>query len=471
MTQARFPGWKARSLSQRLIFWTICFSGALALVITVVQLLVEYRRDIATVEQRFALIQEGYLPSIVDTVWVADRQHLTTLLDGIVRLPDFAYAEVGVDGQVFAARGRADAADGLTRHWTLMRNYRGRDIEIGELTIKADLAAARERFVERAVFIVAANLVKTMLVALFMLALADRLVVRHLERMAAALAEKSPERFDPSLTLDREPRDDELQRLVDALNRLHAELAADRSRLRQSEAELEQRVAARTAELQLANKDLESFAYSVSHDLQAPLRAMGGFSNILMEDERQRLSYDGRQMLDRIAANAQRMSAMIDRILDYSRAGRQPLKKGQVDMAALAGEVAARLKPAYPGADLRIGPLPPAVGDATMIEQILQNLIGNALKYSAKVAQPRIEVGADVDGARTVYWVQDNGAGFDMRYADKLFGAFQRMHAEGEFPGTGLGLAIVKRLVERHGGEIRAAAEPERGAKFSFTLG
>jgi signal transduction histidine kinase len=462
---------KARPLSRRLILWTIMFSGVLALVITIVQLAIEYRRDVDTVEQRFTLIQQGYLPSIVDTVWVADRQQLTTLLDGIVRLPDLAYAEVRVEGNIFVSRGNPEAVQGLTYQWPLVRNYRGRDIEIGELTIKADLAAARQRFIDRAVFIVAANVLKTILVAFFMLALVDRLITRHLEKMVAHLAETQPDSLEGSLALDRVPRDDELERLVTTLNRLHADLAADRTELRESEALLEQRVAERTGELERANKELESFAYSVSHDLQAPLRAIAGFSNILLEDERANLSAEGQSVLDRIVVNTKRMSTMINNILDYSRAGRRALQMGPIHVAALAREVAARLNTAYPDASIEIADLPDAVGDATMVEQVLQNLIGNALKYSSKTPQPRVEIGANVEDGRTVYWVKDNGAGFDMRYADKLFGVFQRLHSESEFPGTGVGLAIVKRLIERHGGDIRAEAAPGEGARFWFTLG
>jgi signal transduction histidine kinase len=304
-----------------------------------------------------------------------------------------------------------------------------------------------------------------------MLALVDRLVTRHLEKIAASLADKSREKLDTSLALDRKPRDDELERLVAALNRLHAQLAADHAKLQENEALLERRVEERTDELERANKELEAFAYSVSHDLQTPLRAIGGFSNILLEDERERISPKGKEILDRITANTNRMSAMIHNVLEYSRAGRRPLEKGPVPIAALARDVAARMAAAYPAASVHVADLPDTTGDPTMIEQILQNLIGNALKYSARTPQPQVEIGSDSDGRRTVYWVADNGAGFDMKDADKIFSAFQRLHGESEFPGTGIGLAIVKRLVERHGGDIWAEAEPGRGARFSFTLG
>ena len=233
--------------------------------------------------------------------------------------------------------------------------------------------------------------------------------------------------------------------------------------------QLEQRVAQRTADLEQANKELEAFSYSASHDLRTPLRAISGFSQVLIEDERERLSADGRGLLERIVRNANRMAELIDDILKYSRASRRALDRQPVDLDALAHAVAEEL--ANGRVLLQIGSLPTVSGDATMLRQVLENLIGNAVKFSAQREQARVEVGCREAQGGTVFYVKDNGAGFDMRYADKLFGMFQRLHAESEFPGTGVGLAIVKRLIERHGGRIWAEAGLDKGATFNFTLG
>ncbi|MDK9726095.1 MAG: ATP-binding protein [Sterolibacteriaceae bacterium MAG5] len=264
----------------------------------------------------------------------------------------------------------------------------------------------------------------------------------------------------------------------ESIRGLNEELAKDNIARRNAENEvvrlntvLEQRVRERTAELETANKDLESFSYSASHDLRAPLRAIAGYSQILLEDERRNLSATGQEMLDRVIHNSTRMGKLIDDILAYSRAGRRSLDCHAIDMTALARDIAAELAADYPAARVRIDDMPDSMGDRTMLEQIFQNLIGNALKYSAKQDQPEVTVGVERDGDRNVYFVRDNGAGFDMQYAGGLFGMFHRLHGEAEFPGTGVGLAIVKRLIERHGGRIWAQAEPGNGATFYFTLG
>ena len=238
-------------------------------------------------------------------------------------------------------------------------------------------------------------------------------------------------------------------------------------------ASLEQRVRERTGQLEAAVQELDAFSYSVSHDLRAPLRAMDGFSRILLEDYAACLGADGGRMLNVIRSETQRLGRLIDDLLAFSRLGRQQIEPVKIDMRAMAREVFDELAALDPGRQLQLDlqPLPPAFGSQAMIRQVWVNLIGNAIKFTKERAPGEITIGArnGPDGGQT-YYVRDNGAGFDMQHAGKLFGVFQRLHSEQEFPGTGVGLALVQRIVQRHGGRIWAEAEVGRGATFFFTL-
>jgi signal transduction histidine kinase len=239
-------------------------------------------------------------------------------------------------------------------------------------------------------------------------------------------------------------------------------------RVKAHAAELEAKVRSRTAELEAANRELESFSYSVSHDLRAPLRAIDGYARMLGEDYASRLDAEAQRLVGVVRSSARRMGQLIDDLLAFSRLGRQEPARARLDMSALAREVVDELRSG--SATIEVAPLPPAQADRALLRQVWTNLIGNALKYSAKKAEVRVEIGAREEAGENVYWVRDNGAGFDMRYADKLFGVFQRLHRAEEFEGTGVGLAIVQRIVARHGGRTWAEGTPGEGACFYFSL-
>jgi len=226
----------------------------------------------------------------------------------------------------------------------------------------------------------------------------------------------------------------------------------------------------KTAELAAVNKELDAFSYSVSHDLRAPLRAIDGYARMLEEDMGARLDAEGRRLLGVVRSSGARMGRLIDDLLEFSRLGRQALKRRTVDMAELAREASAEAGRANALARIEIDPLPPASADGALLRQVWLNLIGNAVKYSAKRAEPRIQIGGRREDGGVLYWVRDNGAGFDMRYAERLFGVFQRLHHADEFPGTGVGLAIVQRVVVRHGGRVWAEGRQNEGATFYFSL-
>lgn len=245
-------------------------------------------------------------------------------------------------------------------------------------------------------------------------------------------------------------------------------------RLRVKNAELEERVRERTAELEAANRELEAFCDSVSHDLRTPLRTIAGFTEILRDHHAQSLPPDVRRFIELIDTGAGEMSQLITDLLDFSRLGRQPLARKTVDLERLCREMFAELKAEYggDGAELRLQPLPPVSGDPGLLRLVVTNLLSNALKYSRSRRPALIEVGVNQskDHASPVFFVRDNGVGFDMQDADKLFKVFQRLHHAHEFPGTGVGLATVRRIVERHGGRIWPEAIPGSGATFFFTL-
>lgn len=224
--------------------------------------------------------------------------------------------------------------------------------------------------------------------------------------------------------------------------------------------------------LEAVNRELESFSYSVSHDLRAPLRAISGFAQAVVEDYAPRLDDEGKRFLGLIQDNAHRMGQLIDDLLTFSRLGRQQLMETQIDLGALANGVFEELIAQTPGRKIRFTTrsVPPALGDKAMIRQVLMNLLANAIKFTRPRAEAVIEFGYLPELEGGAYFVKDDGVGFDMQYVDKLFGVFQRLHSAAEFEGTGVGLAIVYRIITRHGGRVWAEGRVDQGATFYFTL-
>jgi signal transduction histidine kinase len=223
--------------------------------------------------------------------------------------------------------------------------------------------------------------------------------------------------------------------------------------------------------LEIANKELESFSYSISHDLRAPLRAVSSFSNIMIDEYAEKLDEEGKRMLHIVVSNAKRMSEMVDKLLEFSRFGKMAIRKDEIDMKQLVENCMREIsRSVHHKAVITVGELPQAKGDYALLLHVWTNLITNAIKYSEKKTDPRIEIGSCNNPGEIIYYIKDNGAGFDMAYAGKLFGVFQRLHSGEDFQGTGVGLAIVQRIVARHGGRIWAEGEVNNGATFYFIL-
>jgi len=267
-------------------------------------------------------------------------------------------------------------------------------------------------------------------------------------------------------------RAEALEKLNQSLEREMAERQHADEALRELNVDLERRIADRTSQLEAANKELEGFSYSVSHDLRSPLRAVIGFSKLLLEDHAGQLDEEACRKLGVIQGEAQRMGALIDDLLAFSRLGRKAMQVADVDMTELARTTFSGLngQDGGPKAQFHLGSLPQGKGDRVLLGQVWANLLANALKFSAKRDKPLVEVSAISEEKEHIYFVRDNGAGFDPRYQSKLFGVFQRLHNSSEFPGTGVGLALVQRIVVRHGGRVWADGKLNEGATFYFSL-
>lgn len=333
--------------------------------------------------------------------------------------------------------------------------------------------------------------VAAMLVAFLMSSRLQRIVTRpvlEIERIAREVVGQR----DYSRRAQK-TSDDEVGALVDSFNGMLAEierrtgeletsnrrLAVEIAERRRSEQEiarlnreLEDRVHQRTAQLESANRELEAFCSAVSHDLRAPLRGIDGFSQALLEDCARSIPEEGHRYLAKIRAGVQRMAQLIEDLLNLSRVSRDALDRGVVDLADMSRQIINELQQREPARRIEtsISCGMTAQADPRLLRAALENLIANAWKFTSQTRAPRIEVGVLRDGGQETFFVRDNGAGFDMAYADKLFGAFQRLHTAQEFPGTGIGLATVQRIVQRHGGRIWADSQVGKGAVFFFTL-
>jgi signal transduction histidine kinase len=344
------------------------------------------------------------------------------------------------------------------------------DKPLGKIYVLSDfsrLNSGVREYILIATFVLGACLSAALLISPFSRrAIAEPII--HLAEIARVVSRDKNYSVRATATANR----DELSVLIESFNGMLSQIQVRDAALQQGHDEMEQRVVERTRELSATNKELEAFAYSVSHDLRAPLRSIDGFSQALLDDYSDRLDEPGRKHLQRVRHAAQRMSRLIDDMLNLSRVTRSPIHNETLNLSAIARDIAEELCRTEPArkVEFTIEDGLNATGDANLLQAAMENLIRNSWKYTSSHVTAKIEFGRMKQNGTSPYFVRDDGAGFDPRYADRLFGAFQRLHTEAEFPGTGIGLATVQRIIHRHGGEIWAEGAVEKGATFYFTL-
>ena len=371
-------------------------------------------------------------------------------------------AALAVPGQTFDVKG----SDSVTRVWGFAP-IEGKPLVVAFGIPGAAVYGPAQDAFERDILL-ALGAAAAALAAAFLLA---GYLTAPIRRLAARVGPGDDEHDIGAIERGFEETQIELARRAERLQLALDQRNQANEELRLLNAGLEHRVAERTAQLQEANHELEAFSYSVSHDLRAPLRAIDGFSRILVDEHAEGLTVDAQRYIGLVRKNTLQMGELIDGLLAFAHLGHQAVDKRMVDVEVLAQELVASELSHRNGRVLEIdvGRLPPVQADSTLLRQVYANLLSNAVKYSGSRDPAKVELGSYADGDRTVYFVRDNGVGFDMRYSDKLFEVFQRLHSDG-YEGTGLGLALTSRIVGRHGGAIWAESAPGEGATFFFTL-
>lgn len=417
-----------------------------------------------------------------------DEDAATNILSKLSNEPDIREATLlDKNGKVFASYARSP---GLRPNRTLLEGtptnnkylyqYTGVSLVVnykiynqhefvGTLIIESELVYLK-KIIRDSLIAAAAVLVASLAFALIISVLLQRTIANRLLTLVVKTNEVASTN-DYSIRVDDTAKD-EIGTLSKEFNGLLEKIEKITKSLNEANLDLEKRVQQRTAELESANKELESFSYTVSHDLKAPLRAINGFTDILIKKYAANIDDKGKEIANTIVANAKKMGQLIEDLLQFSRIGRKEMEVEQFSMDEIVDQVIKDVQSYYEGRNVEIKkmPLPAAKGDKALLVQVWTNLISNAFKYTKHKEKAEITIGAETKQDEIIYSIRDNGAGFDMKYADKLFKVFQRLHGSEEFEGTGVGLAIVARIVARHGGKVWAEAKVDEGATFYFSL-
>jgi signal transduction histidine kinase len=498
------------SIGRKLGWLSILSSGSAILAVSLALLFFELQEVRGGLLRRLESVADLIAFNSAAAVDFNDADAAAAILGSLKTRPEVVSAGIVVKGRIFAIYGGPDAAEGggatnrvrlpdgddllrptaghrfTDQDLTVFRPISHGGRALGTLFIRSNLREIGETWRGFAA-VTGAVAIPALLIAILISQLPRRAFSRPILNLAS-LAVAVSNHKDYSVRAPAMRSAAEIEQLVTTFNQMLTDLQRQHLEIQEAQATLEQRVADRTRELQLrgaqleaqgrqlaaANEELESFSYSVSHDLRAPLRAIDGFSEALLNRYDNRvLDGQGMHYLQRVRDGTRKMARLIDDLLDLARVSRSTLKRHDVDVTAIAEEVEAELEKRHPDRRVacRIEQGMRASADPHLLTIVFENLLGNAWKYTGKVEDAHIEVGQTADGGQPHFFVRDNGAGFDMTYADKLFGVFQRLHADSDFEGTGVGLATVKRIVGRHGGLVWADARVGVGATFCFTLG
>jgi len=588
-----FP--RSSPIARKFVVYIVLLSSLITLIATAIQLLYDYRRDVAQIEDNIARIRDSHLSSLVNSVWVEDDLQIRSQLDGLARYVDIEYLEISLNGKTLWSAGERRSTRTLEKEFPLQRLYAGEQVTIGVLRVVASIDSVISRLIDKALVILLSNAIKTFVVAAFIFFLFYYLVARHLTKLIDWANTQDLNKGVSPMILDRplkaknqEP--DEVDLLTSAVNamqksivdayeklkfshrskssqlqlvvssadlliwsidrhgvfelcegkalvnvnlkagelegksiyqqfkdnlaliqnfkrsllgestiaeiRLYERLFEAHFRPKQDETgeiigsicvavditdryEAEQeahrayaQIKRTNLELEATNKELEAYSYSIAHDLRSPLRTIIGFCQIVLEESVDKLDKVDVEHLQRVIKAAKHMAELIDDILEISRVSRSQIQAKEVDLSELCHEIEGSLSSSEMSrtVEWRIQPDVMAYGDPRLLYVVLNNLLGNAWKFTKHTTNARIEFGVKKENGEQVYFVKDNGAGFDMDHSDKLFGLFQRLHRSDEYEGTGIGLATVQRILKRHQGWVKVKSEKGKGATIFFAI-
>lgn len=477
-----------RGIGLRVLVLIVLFSSMVTLVSTGLQLYLDYRHDMGTIDNRLRDIGNSTPDSLAVALWNVDAAGLRLHLDGLLRLPDIQFAEVrettsGVAKPLRVQAGILGDGPSRGRDYPLLRENRGQTRQIGVLRVEASLDGVHDRLREKVMIILASQGIKTFIVSLFTLYIVHRLITRHLVTIAQYFSRYDAHGSAPPLKLHRRQpaTPDELDQLTASFATMATNLEAAYRELSGVNAELERDIAERQARervlqqtldnLAAANRELERFAFVASHDLQEPLRSIVSFAQLLSRQYAGQLDQRADEYIGFIVSGGQRMHALINDLLTYTRVDGQMAEFTTFSSAESCAQAMENLDEAIKSSDahIQVAALPVIVGDPIQMMQLFQNLLANAIKFQPPGQQPVITVGACQEGAMWRFTITDNGIGMDLSGPDP-FEIFRRQHPAHKYPGTGIGLAICKRIVERHGGTIWIESPAEAGTRFHFTL-